>query len=64
MKLNTIYLVNHKRKGTFFLLVEKEDDDFVTGEIVAGKAQTCLCFDWDVGCVITIRKSLATFVEQ
>ncbi len=64
MKLNGIYKVKHDRKGYFTMRVLKEDETWVKGVIVEGRADAML--DYNIkgeGEKITVKKSLAIFTE-
>lgn len=59
------YFVNHTRKGTFFMKLTGQCDEWATGEIVGGEAKAMM--DYNVkekGESITARKSFASFIEQ
>ncbi len=57
-----IYKVNHSRKGTFNLMVTKQDETWVTGLIVEGKAKAMLEYnEREQFDDITIRKELCKF---
>jgi hypothetical protein len=57
-----IYMVYHRRKGTFKLMVTEQDETWVTGLILEGKANAIL--DYNIRErfeEITIRKVLCRF---
>ena len=59
------YFVKHNRKGNFFMKLTGQCDVWASGEIVGGTAKAMM--DYNVkekGESITVRKSLASFVEQ
>lgn len=59
-----IYKVNHRRKGEFNLMVTTQDDTWVTGLIVEGKASSILKYnEYGPSEEITIRKDLCKFQE-
>ena len=58
------YKVAHSRKGKFSMRVDSIDGEWVTGEIVKGKAGAMLHYnERDTGESITIRRCLCTFSE-
>ena len=58
-ELNKVYDITHSRKGRFFVRIESEDDEWVTGEIVSGTASALLDHNVkETGEKITMRKSL------
>jgi len=60
-----IYLVKHRRKGNFFMRLAGQCDEWAEGEIVGGTAKAIMEYNVkDKGENITVRKSLADFVEQ
>lgn len=62
LTIGEIYEVNHSRKGRFNMLVESQDDEWVTGIITDGQAGAIL--DYNIREQfeeITIRKSLCSF---
>lgn len=64
LKTDTVYNVNHSRKGKFQLRVIEDYGDFVDGTIVTGKTKTLLPENSrEAGETVQIRKSLATFTE-
>ena len=57
-----IYKVNHSRKGVFSLMVTNQDETWVTGLIVEGKASAMLEYnEREQFEDITIRKELCKF---
>ncbi len=60
-----VYKVNHTRKGNFDLYVESQDDTWINGIIVEGKAQAMLKDNEKfVGDEITVRKSLLSSASR
>jgi hypothetical protein len=58
------YKVRHRRKGTFTLLVEHINGEWVSGVIVEGRAGALLHYnEVEKGEPITVRDSLCTFEE-
>lgn len=68
IEIGKTYHVNHRRKGKFDLLVTAQDDQWVSGVVVQGRAKYISMENWmlGVGCTgtaITLRKELAEFEE-
>jgi hypothetical protein len=63
VEVGKTYEVSHSRKGKFALRVTKIDDDWITGVIVAGKAQFISKPAAGNGDMITLRKSFTTWKE-
>lgn len=64
IKKDKVCLVNHSRKGEFYIKIVWFDDTWVTGEIISGKASALLPEnEREKGENITVRKSLCTFTE-
>lgn len=57
-----IYLINHSRKGIFNLEFLYENDNFITGTIVSGRAKF-FSGDAGEGEEITLRKSLCITIK-
>lgn len=53
------YIINHTRKGVFGMRVDRQDDEWLHGEVVGGVAKAIM--DYNVkekGEAITVRKCL------
>lgn len=57
------YKVIHSRKGTFEMRVTREDEEFVTGDIIGGVANSlCACNVAVIGDEVIVRRSFCTLV--
>lgn len=56
------YKVNHRRKGTFNMMIEDVGDEWVTGEITDGSAHYIASKNGEKGDILTIRASLCEFL--
>ena len=64
LKIDTTYVVNHSRKGTFTLKITNIDDTWITGTIVEGKTRAIMSYnEKEIGEKITIRKSFCNFTK-
>ena len=62
LEIGKTYDVTHSRKGTFALRVQSQDDEWVTGIILDGKANAMMDYNKKLpGEEITIRKSFCKF---
>lgn len=53
----TVYILNHTRKGTFGMLVESQDDEWLHGKVVGGTAKAIMAYNVkEAGEPITVRK--------
>ena len=53
-----LYAIHHSRKGKFSIKITGQDDEWLSGLIVAGKAKAMLAYnELEAGEDITIRKS-------
>lgn len=64
-EIGQVYQVQHSRKGTFAICVTAQDDEWVTGTIVDGRAKmiSMTVGDAEEGESITLRKSFTTIIE-
>ena len=59
------YTVKHSRKGRFALYVDHQDDTWITGTIIEGRASAMLDYNENVvGDEITVRKTHLLWAEE
>jgi hypothetical protein len=64
LKIDTVYDVDHSRKGNFQMLITADNGEWIKGKIVKGKTDTIMPYNVEYeGDFITVRKSFCTFTE-
>ncbi len=65
MKKGETYLVNHRRKGRFFMMIDHDGGEWVEGTVVGGVASAIMNYNVkEKGENITVRKSFCDFTLQ
>ena len=65
IEVGKIYVVKSQRKGTFIMRITVVNDEWVTGEILTGRAKAIMEYnEREAGDEITVRRSMTVFTEQ